>query len=245
MGMTSVPATDPPMADSDSDDRLLFCPFCRECYEGERVCPVHELELVEFQDLPKQAHERALPGWDEPVPPWEPRFGRGWMALGAAACLLGFFLPLVLATTEQGTQAWSGFDVATSRGKNLWTVPFAGAMFVFFLIRRRTPVQMLGARLAGVVLSLMPAASLAYTLVNVQRFADRAGGAVVVEWGVGVWVIAASSVLLLAGSLRFGAMPRGVELPHGAEPDPAPDAGIDTSDEPTPRRKKRRRRRRG
>lgn len=230
MGITSVTATDPPMAEtSQDDDRLLFCPFCRECYEGERECPVHELELVEFQDLPKQAHERELPGWQEPVAPWEPRFGRAWMALGAAALLVGFFLPVVAATTEAGTQSWTGFQVATGPGKNLWTVPFAAALFLFFLYRRRTPLQMLGARLVGIVLAVMPVVSLAYSLVNVERAAERAAGAMTVDWGVGVWVIGAGTLLSLIGSIRFGAMPGGTHgLPHGAEPDPEEtDRGID------------------
>lgn len=243
MVSASAHAPDSPMTDSPNDDRLLFCPFCRECYEGERECPVHELELVEFQDLPKQAHERAVQGWEEPVAPWEPRFGRAWLAVGAALAFVGFFMPLVAATTEEGTVGWTGVSIATGPGKNLWTVPFAAALFVFFLVRRRTPLQMLGARLVAVVLAVMPAVSLAYSLYNVQRAADRTHGAMTVEWGNGVWVIAAATVFLLIGSLRFGVMPTGDALPHGAEPEDAEGQGIDASDE-RPRRGRKRRRRR-
>ena len=90
----------PPSAEPEpieSDGRILFCPFCRECYEGERVCPVHELDLVEFQDLPRQAHETDLPAWDEPVLPWDIRFGRGALALGALLLLVAFFLNLLIS----------------------------------------------------------------------------------------------------------------------------------------------------
>lgn len=243
MAPSSVPATHPMPDSTETDDRLLFCPFCRECYEGERECPVHELELVEFQDLPKQAHERQVHGWDDPVAPWEPRLGRAWLAIGAALMFIGFFMPIVVATTEEGSQAWSGVVIATGPGKNLWTVPFAAALFVFFLIRRRTPVQMLGTRLVALVLSVMPAVSLGYSLYNVQRAADRTHGAMVVEWGNGVWVIAAATVLLLIGSARFGVQPTGDALPHGAAPEDDADAGIDASDE-RPRRPRARRRRR-
>lgn len=231
MGSLSVWELEPSMVHPTnvSDDRLLFCPFCRECYEGERVCPVHELELVEFQDLPRQAHERSLPGWDERVRAWDPRFGRAWIALGVLGCAVGFLLPLVQASAEQASQSWSGLELATSRGRNLWTIPFSGAMFVFFLLRRRTPRQMFGARLVAVILSVMPVVSLAYSLWNVQRFAADAAGAVAVGWGSGVWVLAASSVLLLVGSIRFGGMPTSGELPHGSEPD-RPDTGIEIAD---------------
>jgi hypothetical protein len=217
-------ATDPMAAPKPDDDtKLLFCPFCRECYEGERECPEHELPLVDFADLPKQAHEHDLPGWEEPVLPWEPRFGRAEMALGAVAVIVGFFLPIVTGSFDGQAISWSGFDVATGPAKNLWTVPFVGAMFIYLLVRRRTPLQMLGARLVAVALAFMPVVSLAYSLVHVRRGADLAHGALAVEWGVGVWVIGAASLLLLAGGLRFGKIPIADETPHGAEPEEIAD----------------------
>ena len=39
---------------------LLFCPFCRECFEGEAQCPEHELALVRFEDLPREEDPDAL-----------------------------------------------------------------------------------------------------------------------------------------------------------------------------------------
>ena len=32
---------------------ILFCPFCRESFEGEAVCPEHDLELVPIDRLPR------------------------------------------------------------------------------------------------------------------------------------------------------------------------------------------------
>lgn len=242
--MASI-ATEPMAASNPDDDtKLLFCPFCRECYEGERECPEHELALVDFADLPKQAHERELPGWEEPVVPWEPRFGRAEMALGAVAVIAGFFLPIAVGTSEGQTISWSGFDVAMGRGANLWTVPFVGAMFIYLLVRRRTPVQMLGARLVAVVLSVMPVVSLGYSLWHVQRGVDQQHGALAVEWGVGVWVIAAATLLLFVGGVRFGTMPSEDGVPHGSEPED--DGGIDTRDggeHAEPRREQKRKKR--
>lgn len=221
-----------------SGGRLLFCPFCRECYEDRARCPEHELELVEFQDLPRQAHERAV-GWEDPVVPWEIRFGRLELVLGVAAALIGFFaLPLVVGTFDDRAISWTASDIAMQRARNLWSVPFVAAMFVVFLYRRRTPLSMRGARLAGVVLALMPAVSLAYSLWQVDRGVMATQGAVAAEWGAGVWVIAAASVSFLVGALRFGSMPGEGSLPHGAAGDDEP-ARID-AERPAKKRKRRR-----
>ena len=140
------------MADDPNDARLLFCPFCRECYEGETTCPVHELDLVDFIDLPKQAHERQLPGWEEDLLPWDPRFGRAWLALGTLVVLVGWFLPFASATVDDQETTWSALELALGPARSLWTVPFTAALFAVLLLRRRTPLQMLGARLVGLLL---------------------------------------------------------------------------------------------
>jgi hypothetical protein len=222
---------------SDADAPLLFCPFCRECFEGEKQCPEHELALVPFHELPRQAHERGLPGWDEPVVPWDVRFGRGFLGLGVAIALVGFFCPVVIGTYDDRPHVWSGFEMANGPARNLWTVPVVAALFVVFLYRRRTPRQMRGSRLAGIVLALMPAISLAYSLYHVHQGALATHGAVGVSFAFGAYVIAACTPFLLIGSLRFGAMPR-EHAPHGSTPDEEPRIAHDR-----PRKKGRRRRR--
>jgi hypothetical protein len=209
------------MAAESEDARLLFCPFCRECYEGETSCPEHELVLVEFQDLPRQAHERETPGWDEAVVPWETRFGRAWLAFGALVAVIGFFSPVVAGGYDQQTISWTGLEMANGPARNLWTVPVVALLYIVFLYRRRTPNDMRSSRLAGLVLSLMPVLSLAYSLWSVARGADRTHGAVAISWSFGAYLIAASSFLLFWGSLRFGAMPEEY-VPHGSEPDEEP-----------------------
>lgn len=218
---------------SKPDSRVLFCPFCRECYEGEEVCPEHELELVPFQELPRQAHERAV-RWDEAVALWDHRFGRLELALGTCAALLGFFaLPFVSGSYDGEPIAWTAFEIATSRAPNLWTVPFAAALFVVFLYRRRSPLQMRGARLAAIVLSLMPAISVGYSLSNIARAVNAAHGAIALGPAAGAWLGAGSSLLLLVGSIRFGgSLPRQEALPHGATADAETSHRIETdSDE--------------
>ena len=89
-----------------------------------------------------------------------------------------------------------------------------------FLFRRRTPLEMRGARLAGVALALMPAISIGYSLWNIQRAVGQAHGAVALSPAMGAWVVGAACVLLLVGSARFGAVGSGraeEALPHGAE----------------------------
>jgi hypothetical protein len=239
---TPASATDAMSTGSESGElRLLFCPFCRECYEGETHCPEHELELVEFAALPRQAHERAV-DWDEPVAAWDLRFGRLEIVLGVVAALVGFFvLPMAVGRFDDEPVSWTALQIATSRAPNLWTVPFVAALFAVFLYRRRTPLQMRGSRLAGIVLSLMPGASLAYSLWNVQRGVARSHGAIALDWGAGVWVMAAASVFLLVGSVRFGAVDLDASLPHGASPDDERESAIEPEREP-PAKKRRRRR---
>lgn len=221
------------------DDRVLFCPFCRESYEGKTECPEHELALVEFSALPKQAHERQLPGWDEPVPPTDLRFGRAWIAGGSALAVTGFFLELAGAESDRQAISFTGLEAATGPAPNLWTVPFVAVMFVVFLYRRKTPAEMRSSRLAGLLLAAMPIVSVIYSAWNIERGVEAAHGALALSWGPGLYAMAASSVLFAIGAARFGAMPGGDTMPHGAEPEEQPSR-IEPDEKP---KKKRRRRR--
>lgn len=217
MAILSV-AKDDVQTPPPSSGPVLFCPFCREAFEGETHCPEHELLLVDFERLPKQKHERVLPALDEAVSLFEWRFGRAEMAAGALALLAGFALaPLADAHFEaREPVAWTAMHMAMGPARNLWTVAFAAVLFLVFLARRRTPLQMRGARLAGILLALMPAISLGYSLRNVFRGADATHGALRLELSWGLWPMLAAIVLLLVGSVRFGSMPHA--RPHEDEP---------------------------
>src|SRR5690606_20977617 len=132
------------------------------------------------------------------------------------------FLPLVEGAFDDRPIAWTALEVAAGRAPNLWTVPFAAALFVVFLFRRRTPLEMRGARLAGIALALMPAISIGYSLWHIRRAVGQAHGAIALGPALGAWVIGAACLLLLLGSARFGAVGAGraeEALPHGAEPE--------------------------
>lgn len=192
-----------------------FCPFCREAYEGERVCPEHELELVAFDELP--ARQRVVAD-DEAVPPWEMRYGRGPLALAALGLLLSPLAPLVTATVDGQRATASGYEVAVGVGVTgggapyLWMVPGVAAALVLVLMRRRTPAKMRGARIAVPLLVLLAGASVGLTLWRVQlgaaRMADMSGREVGVEVGWGVYGTALFVVIGFVGGLRLGVAPK-------------------------------------
>jgi hypothetical protein len=74
----------PPSKDPSERPGILFCPFCRDGFEGRLECPEHELSLVTIDRLPRKA-KRTL----ESVTFFgDPRLGRGTVLLGAAVALL-------------------------------------------------------------------------------------------------------------------------------------------------------------
>lgn len=245
MDAPAVPAAPLSMNDDDakperpSDERpLLFCPFCRECFEGERECPEHELALVPFEKLPRdpELDGSDLPAHDEPVSLLDPRFGRGLVMAGIVLSIVGFAMPVMTIATAEQSRTFSGFAAAATRAPNLWTIPFVAAMFVWVLARRRTPLAMLGARLAGIVFALAPLLSLAYTVLKVTQGAAqetaRSGRALEVGVEYGVGVLAVASLLLLVGSARLGVLPQ----PKGGPSSPEPATSA-----PTPAKKRKRR----
>ncbi len=192
---------------------ILFCPFCRESFEVERECPEHELRLVPFEALPREEDAEAFPSHDERVAAFDFRFGRGWVVAGILLLVVGFASPLVTLADAAQSRTFSGFGAAITRAPNLWTIPFVAGMFAWTLARRRTPLEMIGARLAGVVFACAPLFSLAYTALKVRQgavqLAARGGQSLEVHPEVGVAVLAFGAFALLIGSLRFGVLPMG------------------------------------
>jgi hypothetical protein len=195
--MNSKPATPP-------KGPVLFCPFCRECFEGLASCPDHDLTLVEFARLPPTEPRRAL-SWDEPMAPWDPRSGRLEVVVGVLAVLGGFLgLPLVSGSFDDREVAWTALEMASGPARNLWVIPVAAALFGVVLARRRTPLQLRAARLAGLALALAPLFSLGYSIWKVSRAVDGQFGAVYLRPSIGAWVVGAGCLAWLIGSVRFG-----------------------------------------
>lgn len=178
----------------------LFCPFCRECFEDAEVCPEHELPLVPFDRLPSRAAPE--PGDDEAVAPHDLRFGRGWLLLASVLLLGGMAAPLVSSALGSRGITASGYGLASDRALNLWVIPAVALTYVSVLLRRRTPRQMRGSRIAVPVLALLVAGSLGYTLLRIHRATELAGMELTVRWGI--VPLAAGVVLGLAAGLRFG-----------------------------------------
>ena len=202
-------------------DAVLFCPFCRESFEGETLCPEHELSLVPFQKLPAATHDRddldewhALDGdppspraGDEPeLPLLSPSHGRGAIALGALVTAVAFAtLPFTAATLGHEQAVVTGVQLANHRATNLWTIAMVVLAQLGVLFVRRTPRSLAGARLVWPILSVVGCASLAHTLSRIAAGTASVtplSPASVAEYGV--WVMVGSLLFTALAGLRAG-----------------------------------------
>lgn len=196
---------------------VLFCPFCHESFEGRTRCPDDDLPLVAWDALPKKAEAEL--GDDEEAKLTDLRRGRAELLLGGGLLLASFIAPFVEIAGDGRVQRFSALSAASSAAPGLWSVPFAGALFISLVLRRRTPKQMRGARLAALFVALMPLAAAAYSAYRVQ--AAAVGQWVEVSFLWGGLLIALGSIVAFIGSFRFGgAAPRG----HAQAPS-SPDTG--------------------
>jgi hypothetical protein len=212
---------------------LLFCPFCRECFEGEEVCPDHELTLVPFERLPKRLDVDDTPGDEEALQMYDPRFGRGWLMGAALLSLVGFVLPMVTTSSAEDSIVSTGMEVASRVAPNLFVIPAIAMGIMSILFRRRTLQAMRGARLVVPAMAGVGVFSLAYTLYRIRegavQLSEELGTTVTTEPEIGVWVMAFGMATALFAGLRLGAVRRKAGLPHGAEPEG--DSGIVVEDE--------------
>lgn len=200
----------------------LFCPFCRDPYEATDVCPTHGLKLVRFMELPPSREPE--PPWPDhqALPRWSPRFARAPVFLGAALLLASFWLPwLHLYQPREGDL--SGIALAR-QALNLWSVPLAATTLLVILATRRSPTKMRGARLAAVLIALMPLANLGLTFFKIFRAAGELDTRVELGWGPAVTV--AGVVIAAAGALRLGVRSkRDLAELHDAAHDPGHAGG--------------------
>jgi hypothetical protein len=223
-----------------SSTAILFCPFCRECFEGLTHCPDHDLALVSFEALPKTKEETSPLGEHDVLPATDLRFGRGVAALGAITVLVGFLLPLgYLVGTEiiEITPYW----IAAARRPSMWGVPIVALFVLVILVQRRTIARMRGARIVIVLLSIAILISEAiavwglYVAAAHQPFGTEP---MHVQLASGTFVIAAGGILVALGGVLFGKRKVEATLPHGAGPDEE-GPGIRTDDKHEPAKKKR------
>lgn len=187
-----------------AEHQVLFCPFCRESFEGLRSCPEHDLKLVPFAKLPPDPVEiRRLSRVDEDqsLAPFEPRFGRAWVALGALANLIALPLPLLRLP---GGKGYSTLFVAAARPA-LWTLGLVTFTLFFVLQRRRTLRALRGMR---VLVPLLACVSPATVLWELQRLRSGASPWLTrgepFELGPAVYVVTAAALLTAFGGSRLG-----------------------------------------
>ena len=191
---------------SDSASAVLFCPFCREPFEGLSQCPTHDLELVAFRDLPADEAEED----DLPLPAASPRLGRAPLLVGAALTLLAFFLPLA-SLSGQFSASSSLFALARTRNTLLWLVPMSALSQVIVLRRRRTPRELRGSRVFVLFCALLPSVSVTITVLGVrgaaQLLSERMQSTVEMHLGAGAWLIWLATLPMLYAGAKLGVHP--------------------------------------
>ncbi len=193
---------------------VLFCPFCRECFEGRTTCPDHDLKLVSFEEIAKK--KDGIPREDEPVAFYDVRFGRGLVWLSALTMMIGFALPAVTVAFMSRSLTYTGAEVALHRAQNLWCVPFVAVALIAIVLRRRTPREMRGARLAVPLLSVLGAFSVGYTVFHIQKAIALDPAELVVHFEPGVYTMLVGALIGLLSGIRLGVLPTEKGVPHGA-----------------------------
>jgi hypothetical protein len=186
----------PPSKDPFERPGILFCPFCRDGFEGRTECPEHELTLVAIDKLPRRSQQTL-----ERVTFFgDPRLGRGPVLFGATIVLLGFVVPFVSARDVVA----SALEVAVDGAGNLWLTPGAAVAMLWILWRRRSRHAMRGARAAVFGLALGGALPLIYTTRRIGRVAEAYTAQA--EWQWGLWLMVAGVLLAAFGSRGLGAV---------------------------------------
>lgn len=219
-----------------SSSPVLFCPFCREAFEGETQCPEHDLALVSFEQLPGSKSSDVVPPDDERLDTFELRFGRAITALGALLAIVGFACPIGVITSAGDAVYVTGPSIAVTHAPTLWAVPGIGLGVLVLLARRRTLARMRAIRLVvpllawGVPMSAWSAVRKLDRWAEAMSVGDRVA---VAHYGWGLGVLGAATLLMIIGGLRLGLTAEPKVLPHGAEPDSTRSRiEIDRNDDP-------------
>jgi hypothetical protein len=188
--------------------QVLFCPFCRESFEGQTHCPEHELLLVSFQRLSSEpTSAEDLLDEPEPLSPWDLRYGRGSVLLGALLNALALGVEFV--RFPDGS-APSTLAMASSLPA-LWSLALV-TFTVVFALRRGTSLRALRA-----LRVVVPALGLVSPLVVGWELFRLRQGAVLwaqhvrsrdVELGYAPYLVACASLLIIYGGARLGVVRR-------------------------------------
>jgi hypothetical protein len=192
--------------------QVLFCPFCRESFEGRSSCPEHDVTLVPFDKLPPDSldPDAMTHGVDDDTPlgTFDPRFGRAWVGLGALLVALSLVFEFVRGV--DGSSGLSTHELAIT-APSLWTLLLVTFTLLFILRRRRTPRGMRAMRVLVPALALIPPVTVAWVLYRLESGAvvwATGGRHIGMSLGTAVYVIGLGSLLVFIGGLRLGVLPR-------------------------------------
>ena len=185
---------------------VLFCPFCGESFEETARCPDHDLPLVPWSALPSS--RPVAQQHDDPVTRFSPRHGRGLLLLASALTLLAFAL-LPLGRVE-GDARYGGslLSLASHGAHRLWLVPAGAIALATATLRRRTRASLHGARLALLLLALVPPLGASWAFAGsrqaVALLSEQSGVLLSLRPGAGLITVLCSLMPALVGVARTG-----------------------------------------
>jgi hypothetical protein len=196
-------------------ETVLFCPFCGDGFEGQTLCPDHELALVPWQQLPNA--KRADPP-EVDLAGHSLRLGRGWLALSSLLLFVAFAALPLGRVSGAASMGGSMLTLALHGAHKLWLVPAASATLIALLYRRRSPRSMRAARLAALFTVLVAPLSVLWawsgTLAAIALLAERTGQALQPAFASGGYLVLLATIPGVIGALRLGGLPG--DQPTGA-----------------------------
>jgi hypothetical protein len=186
---------------------IVACPFCREMFEHTeaKTCPECGLALRRLEELPKakaiggEAVEETPP--DEEILPWTyAGRGRGALVVVALAGVLAFFLPWVKETAPERIDM-TGPQIAGHLGW-MWAPLVAWMVMLPLVLSRRCVFKMRGARVAVGFLAGMSLMTVVVRMAFKPPYNPIDPH--IIDWGVGMYVNAALSVVAMGLSFMFG-----------------------------------------
>lgn len=191
-------------------DAVLFCPFCRESFEGRETCPEHELQLVTFDKL---GPDPTDPDNDPEVIDstvlelMDPAYGRG--LVGAGALLNGMALGLNVLRGSGESTGLLGYELARTEPA-VWTLGMVSFVLLLILRRRRTPRSLRSVRVLVPMLAVLSPAALLHSLWRIENGAPvlAPGKDLLLDWGLAPYAVALASLLVFAGGVRLGVVPQ-------------------------------------
>lgn len=169
----------------------LICPFCGERFEGEELCPVHDLPLV------SEDERQAMKSGAEP----DPRDTRPWIFASSILGLIAFFLPF-FRDAQGELPSKSALTIALTGGESLWLGFFAPMAIVATLLSRQSLEAVHRVRLALALVALLEL--LVTGLAAYRGLAFSAGGHSTLAPGLGLYLLLGAALIAIAASLALG-----------------------------------------